>query len=793
MKQQKYAITAFLVLLFIAAVLLRTDSARKSGYLYFDGTSGTNYRYAYEIGQTGSVLPVDYKAAWPEGIAVAQSRPLGTEYFVGYCYRLVKYFSEMEEREFVRLITRLLSSLLVFTLYALTFALWRNRAAALLAAVLVAFHQPLVKATDGTTFLHIQFAAVILSFHLLSFVHWKRGLSWRHGLLAAMSCFALLAVWEAAPYYIALFAVMYALRTGADPDKKRLFLVLQSAAFLAAAVSLPYWSAHRAVFSIPAAGIYAATIYAFAARRLPLRHNAGLASVLYVLGGTVILAGLFKPLRAGAAASPAVLEYFLYRLRYFFAKPSDPLSLPEAVRFMWTSDHASPSRYSMFHALFPLVPFLPAVIATAVTKWKKDRAGREERGDGSPPAAERNSLPILPVSLVALASVAMYISSNSTLVLAVPAVFPLLGLSIYRARKHILSKGIWIIAGGVLILSQAFSPNGRFDITRHAAQRLNFQPERGAEFVHLSLGDADQNLVRFLLRRTLVRDPLLALPDISVVLSTFAGRTTLLAPGIETPQMTEKTVSFVDDYYKTETEFFTACREAGIEYVVYSVEFVLDGSSYSPLYLAGRKQLPPASAAFRMHFFPEMLRHFALIYENDTYRLFKVTDEIQPIFTTDHPIIYQYSILDLNHDSLEQFHRRILNLLLLYTDARDEQARGHDQAALDMYNRCIAQAPGYTAARLGRASVLLSLGDLGEARKAYLEIIGYAPDNAEALYGLSLCLARLGETDLAEQYVEILLSSTGDKDMIEKAKLLKWFLEKNIPVESPDSLRSDSP
>jgi tetratricopeptide (TPR) repeat protein len=286
---------------------------------------------------------------------------------------------------------------------------------------------------------------------------------------------------------------------------------------------------------------------------------------------------------------------------------------------------------------------------------------------------------------------------------------------------------------------------------------------------------------------------MLAPPNISSVLATFAGRTTLLAPGIETRAMIEKTVSYMGNYYQKESDFYAACRTAGIEYVIYSVDLVLDGSSFSPLYLSGRNKIPPSSVAYKMHFFPEMLSHFTLTYENDNYRLFKVSEEIRPIFTTDHPPIYQYEILDLNGDSLEQFYKRILNLVFLYGSGLDEQAKGNHEAAMDIYSRCIRQAPHYTEARLAQAALLSSLGDIAAAKEAYGAVISYAPDNPEALYGLALSLARSGDTRHAKEYVEILLMSTGDDDMIKKAKLLKWFLEENIPIDSPDSLRSGTP
>jgi hypothetical protein len=653
-------------------------------------------------------------------------------------------------------------------------------------------YRPLIEATNGSTFLHLHFAVVILSIYVLSFLRWRNGFSWVHAVLIGLSSFALLAVWEAAAYILALFSIIYALWPGTDLTKKRVLLTLQLTAFLAASYSLPHMSVHRFAFSLPAACIYSSTVYMFLINVLPLRGRTSLSGLFYVIAGTLFLAVLMKPLRAGGLAPFPALDYFYYRLRHIFAKPSDPLLLPDAVRFVWTSANAAPSRYSIFQAFFPLVFFLPPVLLAASSLKKNDQSDTE-RAAGESLSTTKNIVPVRTVSFVTLISVVLYAANQGMLALAMPAIFPLLGLPMLGIRKHLLSRGLLIVIGVVLIASQAIPTSGKHGLVQRAALRMNFSPESSNEFVRISFGDADQNLVRFLLRRTSVRDPILAPPNISSVLATFAGRTTLLAPGIETRAMIEKTVSFVGNYYQTESDCFAACRAAGIEYVIYSADFVLDGSSFSPLYLAGKSKMLPSSVAYKMHFFPEMLSHFTLTYENDNYRLFKLSDEIRPIFSTDHPPIYQYEILDLNGDSLEQFYKRILNLVFLYGSGLDEQAKGNHEVALDIFTRCIGQAPHYTAARLGQAAALSNLGDVAAAKNAYEAIISYAPDTPEALYGLALSLGRSGDTSHAKKYVDILLSSTGDEDMIKKAKLLKWFLEENIPIDSPDSLQTGTP
>ncbi|MFH1756391.1 MAG: tetratricopeptide repeat protein, partial [Candidatus Latescibacterota bacterium] len=545
-------------------------------------------------------------------------------------------------------------------------------------------------------------------------------------------------------------------------------------------------------FSLPAACLYCAVAYAYISHKLPLCKKNSYAGIFYILAGALLLTILFKPLRAGGAASFPALEYAYYRLRYFFAKPQDPLSLPGALRFVWTVDNASPSHYSLFSAFFPLVWFVPAVLMAA-RSLKGKKAARPADSAGDLPAEQRDALPVMPVLLTALICTVLYMVSRSTMVLAMPVIITFLALSLRNIRQHVVSRGLFLSAGIVLILAQTFTPGGKLDFTRQAAMRLNLTQNSSGEFFRVSVGDADQSLVRFLIRRTSVKDPILAAPSISSVLTTFAGRTTLLAPGIESEAMIEKTIFFVGKYYDSEKEFYEACRESGVEYVLYSIEFVLDRSNYSPLYLAGTTQLPPASVAYKMHFFPEMLTHFTLTYENDNYRLFKVTDEIRPIFSTDHPLVYQYDILDLHNESLELFYKRVLNLVYLYGTALDEQARGNYEAALDILNGCLRQAPRYTAARLAQAGSFVGLGDGKAAMEAYETVISYAPDNPQALYGLAFSLARTGETARAKEFVDILLFSTGDDRMIEKAKLLKWFLEQGIPVDSPDSLQANTP
>ena len=783
MKLPKFSVLIILAGLYAAAVTVRGTEAGKSAYLYFDDVSAVNFRYAHQVARTGSAPALDRKAAWPEGLAVAEARPLGLEYAQGYAYRLVRYFSELDERTFTKLFSRLCLSLLVFSIYGLTLTLWRSRRAALLAAGLIAFYNPLVRTAGGDTFLHFHFAVVLISFHITQLLRARSRPSLKSAALAAAAGFLLLAVWEAAAGYLAIAVWIYAAWPAAGRPIDRPILTFQLLLFLAAATWLPHLNAQRIAFSWPAAAIYAAVLYSYAGKRLPFKTGAPWRGALYLAAGTALLAAVLRPVQAGGLESIPLLRYGWYRLRYLAAKPDDPTALPVYVRYLWTAAQAAPGWAAALRLLSPFVFFIPGLILVA---REIRRIHPPESGSPDPapqPAGGANAL--WAVTVFSGLGVALFLADQSLLPIALLGLIPLAAASILKGGRAIVVRYLSAALGAVVILGQTVPSRGQLDVVKAITRTAAQAADNADDFQRFSIGEPDQNLLRFLLTRTSVQDPIVSLPRSSSLLVAFGGRTTLLVPGIRSKAMIEKTFSCLNSWYQSEAEFYTFCRTNGVLYVLYSIDLVLDGSNYSPAYLSGRRRIQPASTAYKMHFFPETLRHFNLMYENDIHRLFKVSAEPLLIFATDHPPVYQYEIIERNNDTLAGFYERLQNLLLLYGRGGEQLLAGNYAEALAAFDACLSQAPHFTAAILGRATALSNLGELEAARDAYLLIIGYAPDNPEALYGTAFSLARLGETDQARGFIDILLSSTGDKELIGKARLLNWFIESNIPVDQP--------
>jgi len=159
-----------------------------------------------------------------------------------------------------------------------------------------------------------------------------------------------------------------------------------------------------------------------------------------------------------------------------------------------------------------------------------------------------------------------------------------------------------------------------------------------------------------------------------------------------------------------------------------------------------------------------------------------VTESAETVFLTDHPPVYQLDAFEQLGGDVEAFRRRMIELVLTYRDATVDRARGNFDGSLRKLSWCLQQAPGFTLARIGIGSTLTRAGRLEEARDVLLSVIGYAPDNTLALYQAAYVLAALEETDRASDYLDILFATATDPDLIDKARLLKTFVDQGIPV-----------
>jgi tetratricopeptide (TPR) repeat protein len=712
------------------------------------------------------VPELERRAYWPDGYKPAHVGPVGVEYATGQAFRLFSKFSDMSLQQFSGLFTALLFSLGVFAYYLIARSMWSCQAAGMFAAFAAAFFAPLVFRTDGGEFLHAPYAAVIAAFGLAAIVSWLRRPSAAAGVASALVAFVLYGVWADAGWYVAVITLAVVLSRH-EPTHCRSILVAHVVAAVAAAVLLPHARVGRMLVATPSVFLYVAAAYAFVANILPRR----VPSIVYVLAATVVVGAALRPFNSGAIETVSLMDYVAMRLRFVFGKPDDPTALTASVRSLWTYGHASPGIHGLVSFFLPVVLLVPSTILGL-------RAFRAETGRR-----------IWPVILAAGLAVAMFAVDRSSLFVAAMIAFPLAGVSFFAFRKQVAKRLPWIAIAAAAIFAGSVWPSGGANPVYRLNTALGATAQQEEGFLWVSLGNADQDLVRYLVSRTSVTDLFVAPPRIASLMSTFAGRKMVVVPGIGTTEAAESQMMMMRSFYEDEDRFYDLCRDLGIAYVVYSIDVVLDSSRESVRYGAGVRYIPEEAVARDMHFNPVGLRHFTLVFENDNYRLFRVTDQQEPFFLTDHPPVYQETLFRKHSGNVDSFYAQVVDVLLTYSTAREAQDHGNDRDAIRRFRYCVEQAPGFTRAWIGVGDSMLRLNEIEASNAAYARALRLAPDNSHALYFGSVTLARLGKRNEAVGMLDVLLNSSADRTLIAQGQELKTYLENGGAL---DKLGSES-
>jgi tetratricopeptide (TPR) repeat protein len=461
--------------------------------------------------------------------------------------------------------------------------------------------------------------------------------------------------------------------------------------------------------------------------------------------------------------------------------------LPEQIRDLWSSDHAHPSSHALIELFLPVLFFF----AAAVFEARQLLLDRDQPRGADYPRKSGRAARVFMAGALAAAGLAAYAVDRSALALAMVASLPFIALAgrAFESRSKLCA--VLTIAGSLVVAGHLLSPKGGANASLQVSRALGVDYRDGAKVVWLSMENTDEELIRFVATRTSTKDPVLGLPDATALLLTFSGRTSVLLEGGYRTDLSARRVEMTRLLYGDEEELYLRCRENGVRYLLYSIDYVLDTTRYSPMYLAGLAIVPERFAALSMQFAPEQLDHFNLVYENDRYRLFRVTEAPEPVFLTDHPPVYQRDILERNGDDYQSFRERVGRLMLVYSEARELSSVRRFDAAIGRLNWCLQQAPGFTRARVALGAALLESGQTQRSAEVLMSVIHYAPDNPDALFLAADAYSKLGEKEQALSLLQILYSTTRDTELLDRARLLEALIERG--ASTPDSSASSPP
>jgi tetratricopeptide (TPR) repeat protein len=431
------------------------------------------------------------------------------------------------------------------------------------------------------------------------------------------------------------------------------------------------------------------------------------------------------------------------------------------MRHLWSLDRAPLPPYIAVGFFLPL--------GLLVAAWAANPEMRARRRE------------FIAAALVAMAAATATLVDRGALPVAAPV---LIAVAAGSARS--LSKSRWrrtpLAAAGVLIafLAVVFR-GGTVDVPQRIARAAGMETRDPHSFLWVSLQNTDRELVRFVATRTSVREAILAPDDLSALLLMFTGRSVTALPAGTSRSPAERNVALTRALYESEEALYQRCRAARIDYVVYSIDVLLDTGRYSPRYLAGVSTVDPASAAFRMHFAPEGLARFTLLYENEHYRLFDVTGAPEVVFATDHPPVYQRDMFAKVNRDVEAFRTLTVEVMLTFSEAVRARAAGNAEGARRRLEWCLEQSPRFSRARLALADALMDLNRTEDARRVIAQLIAYAPDNPSGLYYAAYLAAQAGRIEEAKSYLDVLFTFEHDPDALKRARELQMFLEQGVP------------
>jgi tetratricopeptide (TPR) repeat protein len=715
----------------------------------FWSESAFHYRYARMIASGEPVPALDVAAEWPRGVAPHSEFTMGMEYAAGLSYRaLAPLFGGPPFHVFLAGFISFWSSLSIAAAFVAARALWRSDAAGLVALAAYAL-APAAASRTIWNFVREDFSLPLLFFSFGLFVTaWRMGESaelsedgrrasrasltsrrmWCSAGAAIMLALGL-STWHLARFYLLAFAgfvsvtIAITARTrsevrtaheerGLDPHPLRLPLTAMTLALLAFGLVVPVLRAKRLFLSpgfLVLAGVAAALLLARGegarARPRALRWRLAIACAVAIA---------ISRLAPGAEGEYAhVTGLVAAKLSFLGQKPDDPAALSDDARVFWVGPFNAPNVATTLLSFSTILLWAPLGIASAALA-----------------AARRRLDPPLFLSLLLViffaASFLMIERLVVFLVFFAALLVPAIALAVPPPRR----RAVFALLG-ILALYEAYylrefaSPN---PWRRWVEARFGSGPVEAVA----SQGE-NARLVAWIRLRLPSDAAILSWFPTGPMILTDTGRPIVLHSMFESSSLRAKERRMRDALFADETALRALCDDFEADYFLYQANLILDTTKESYRYMADRMSASTDCAAFLMHFAPERLTRFALVYQDSYYRLFRVVRDEGPAGAATAipaPSLPYEEIFDA---------RRLGEAGGRYPDDRSARVIAARDARFDAVRRALA---------------LEEAGQRPEAERLYREVLARSPDDAIAQLRLATLALEGKRFDEASAMIE---------------------------------------
>ncbi len=669
---------------------------------FFWTESAFHFRHFLMIAEGNGIPPIDYGIQYPEGLDTARDITLLTERITGSLYRL--FFSNMPPHLFVSYFSFLFSTLSVLAIFLAGKIVWGSNIAAFISAFFYGFTPASLMRTAGGGFIREDFALPFIFFGFACFLYcFRKDRPIASGIGSAF-LFIALADWHATQLYLSLFMVGMVVayfvnkREGVPPKSLTIFVAFM----VMAALLLPVLRDKYFICS-PALMLGYGLLAAF---WLPLLKN-GNKRKKFIIGHLILVAlfvaSLFiQKLAAGYSHAYGLL---FYKLRFLGSLPEDPARLSFEAKTMWTSSFVSPGWIELPLLLCFSLPF--GIIGVVIMVYRLCRR-----------KAEHHELVLV---YFTVCTFVLFLMMHRMIVFAV--FFLVLSMGVLTLlRKPLLKYAIYGCLG-LCFLIQLFIMLDSFGLKA-------FRPDQN----HL------KSLLSFIRAKTDKEAPVLTTFQLGPAVALYTGHPVTLHSKFESKLLRDKVKDVYTSLFQSEGEFYKLCQRYKVSLFVYDSDIALNGKPMSTRYLVGAIPLKTDSGAFLFHFAPDKLKHFALIYQNPSYRVFKVGART----AYDEQEIKYEPIYDLDNFLEER------NGSEFIADAVLESGR-------------VGLGNSETHRKIGDRFFVS--GDYQTAVLQYKRALGIDPQNTRAAWALGRALLQAGEKERATEVFRVALRLDPGYDM----------------------------
>ncbi len=565
------------------------------------GETTQSYRYAMMISEGRAIPSNDTLVMHPEGMSTSENS-IFEEYIAGGLHKI----TGGDFNDFLRFFCLLFPLLIIPALYFWMRAADFTIPYALAGSSLYAFLLPALLRTRGESFYR-----ETVALPLIIILGWltERALSRKNGacgkvcadyIAPGVVLFLALAAWKvtaAVSFFLFLYILWKECKTGNVPYQLRISLAL---AQISAAILLTHMR-HDAAWISPA------TVMAL----FLLVPSSGKKWLFWSASAIALTSVLL-----GSGSTGHVGAVIMAKLRFAFAHPSDPSLLSGDARLFWVSGYTTPTP-AQFLFLFG-IPFIAAI--PGISSFFRTR---------------RNTLLFwfLPLSL------AGYLFFDRLHILLAVALIPVIAES--------LRKTWAIIPVVALIITHSIFPAS-------IAEALS---STGLEFRNtaslLSNTEVD-DMIFWIDKKTASHEAFLSFWHISGLISAYAEHPVVTHTFFESEDNRNTIIRFAELIFQPEDSLLSFMIEKECDLVVYQADFLLDRSYSGLSYLAGLTDVPPDAVALEMHYNPDSLDSFSLVFQGPSLRIFRVGG-IEDISRRDFLFEKRYSHCYDNYDAARAF------------------------------------------------------------------------------------------------------------------------------------------